>query len=393
MIIRKAVPEDNQRAREISAICFEFSLRPQPADAVPEEEKFYRLVALTDDETEMMGTITVNDYQIQFDGHSCRMGGIGSVATLPQYRRQGCIRACFNAVLEDMYAAGYDFSYLYPFSTAYYRKFGYESCVQRVSVRVQLDTLSPPAADGTLCLAESKNPLTDAIRTVDRFWESRFNLMVQHTQDDYSWTAKLNPAAQEEYTYVYFSDDGTPKAYSTFRSEDRSLRCSRFYFTDKEGFNGLMQLFKSMSSDHRAVQFMLPAVSSMQYLLPELALESVECTCQTIGMVRIINAKSALEKAKYRGSGSITLKINDLQISQNNRTYAITFAGGRAVSVKETDNEPDALLNIPAFSALLMGAADFEDAGAFLSGIEIKNENACFRQVFYSKKMMIADFF
>ena len=79
----------------------------------------------------MMSTFTVSDFTVQFDGSPCQLGGIGGVATLPQYRRRGGIRACFREALPDMYGSGYDFSYLYPFSTAYYRKFGYENCVQK----------------------------------------------------------------------------------------------------------------------------------------------------------------------------------------------------------------------------------------------------------------------
>lgn len=400
MIVRKTTPEENRRAQEIGAVCFEFPLRIEPEAAAatkPEGEKYYRWAAFTDDAQEMMGSITVNDYQIQFDGHSCKMGGIGGVSTLPQYRRQGCIRACFNTALTDMYANGYDFSYLYPFSTAYYRKFGYESCVQRLNVSVDLGILKPPAAEGNFLLAEKKHPMTEAIRAVDKVWETALNLMVQHTEADYEWTTELEPAAQAQYTYVYFSPDGTPKAYTTFKPERlpdrRDLVCSRFYFTDKEGFAGLMQLFKSLASDHKFVKFSLPSLPEAQYLLPELALEAIEFSVKTIGMVRVINAKSVLEKARYIGSGATTLQITDPQIAQNNGIYRIEFAGGNAISVKETSQLPDAILDISTFSALMMGVCDFSAAEKWMNGLDVKTECHCLNQVFYQKKMMIVDFF
>ena len=397
MIIRKARSEDKQQIREISAICFEYALRPEPTDSKPEEEHYFRWAALTDDEKTVMGTLTVNDYLVNFDGNTCRMGGIGGVATLPQYRRQGCIRSCFNAALQDMYSDGYILSYLYPFSTAYYRKFGYESCIQKQFLTVQLSTLKPDSVTGEFRMNHPRAPLTEAIRCIDRCWEQTFNMMVQHNENYYDWTRECIPAERMEYTYVYYAADGTPKAYTTFRPErlpeSRHLNCSRFFFADREGFHGLMELFKSMAADHKTVTFVLPAVPAMQYLLSELALESVDCVCKTTGMVRVINVKKALEMTKYRGSGRISIEITDAQIAENNHTYTIDFADGRAVSVTTTGNSADVKMDITAFSALLLGAAEFDDACSCFTGIRVLNEDACYNQVFYNKKMLITDGF
>jgi len=397
MIIRKARPEDKQQIREIAAACFEFSLRPEPADAKPQEENYFRWAALEDDDKTVMASVTVNDYQVYFDGNVCRMGGIGGVSTLPQYRRQGCIRKCFDAALSDMYASGYTFSYLYPFSTAYYRKFGYESCIEKLFMTVKLHTLKPDSVSGEFRMNRPSAPLTDDIRSIDRCWEQRFNMMVQHNAHHYAWVSEDDPFARMEYTYVYYAADGTPKAYTTFRPErtgdGRDLNCSRFCFTDREGFHGLMQVFKSMAADHRAVKFILPAVPAMQHLLSELALESVDCVSKTVGMVRVINVRQALMLAKYRCSGQIRLGVTDSQIPENNRTFAVSFENGRAISVDACTENADAVLDISVFSALLLGAAEFEDAEDCFTGIRILNENACFDQVFYGKKMMIADFF
>lgn len=394
MIVRETTPQEAQRVNELFAIAFEQPLENGPADA--ENGKLHHWAAFSED-GDMMSTFTITDFQIQFDGHACKMGGIGGVATLPQYRRRGGIRGCFEAALPEMYSKGYDFSYLYPFSTAYYRKFGYESCVQKFTVAVHLGLLKPPAVDGAFRLADKNAPLTNAVRAVDQVWEQKYNMMVQHDAEDYGWIKKTDPAVKQVFTYVYFAADGTPKAYTTFRLENqpdgRNLVCSRFCFVDKEGFSGLMQVFKSLSSDHMFVKFSLPVIPAMQYLMPEWSLGAVQFSLQSAGMVRVINVKNALEKAKYIGSGSIVLKINDPQIEENNRTFAITFANGRAASVEETKAAPDAVMEIPTFSALLAGVSDFAAAENWCSGMEIKNKGACFSQVFFRKDLMIADYF
>lgn len=243
MIVRKAAPEEARRVNELFAICFEMPYANCPAD--PEKDDAAHWAAF-DGDGEMMSTFTVSDFTVQFDGSPCKMGGIGGVATLPQYRRRGGIRACFQKALPDMYASGYDFSYLYPFSTAYYRKFGYENCVQKYGWTVDLSLLNPPKEGGSFRLAEKDRPMTEEIRALDALWESHYNMMVLHGDEDYAWTQKCDPAVKQDFTYVCFDAAGKPNAYTTFRlanePDGRNLVCSRFCFGDRGGFEELMRL-------------------------------------------------------------------------------------------------------------------------------------------------------
>lgn len=395
MIVRKTRPEEGQRVNELFAIAFEQPVENGPAD--PENDAICHWAAFEEETGEMMSTLSVSDFSVQFDGHACKMGGMGGAATLPQYRRNGGIRGCFHAALPDMYASGYDFSYLYPFSTAYYRKFGYECCVQTYHATLQLSLLAPPPVEGTFRLADGNHPMTGAIRTIDSLWEERFNMMVLHREEDYGWTGKSDPARRQEFTYVYFSPEGTPKGYTTFtkadQSDGRNLVCSRFFFADREGFAGLMHLFKSLASDHRYVKFTVPALPAMQYLMPEWSLGAARWEVRPAGMVRVVRVEDVLKKARYRGSGAVTLKILDPQIPENNASFAVRFQKGRGISVEKTTEPPDACLSIPTFSALITGVCDFDEGRDWLGGLEVRNPDACFSQVFYRKKLMIVDYF
>ena len=394
MIVRKTHPDEAQRVNELFAIAFEQSLQSCPAD--PENDRAVHWAAFSD-AGDMMSTLTVSDFHIQFDGHTCLMGGIGGVATPPQYRRMGGVRGCFEAALPDMYEKGYDFSYLYPFSTAYYRKFGYENCVQKYHAALNLSLWSAPAPKGTLRLAERGNCMATDVRAIDTIWERHFNMMVQHREEDYAWVEKADPAVTQEFTYVWYDAAGTPKAYTTFKlateSDGRNLICSRFCFTDRDGFYGLMGLFKALASDHTYVKFPLPATSAIQYLAPEWSLGAVRWNLQAAGMVRVVHVKNVLKKARYLGSGAVTLEIHDEQIPENNGRFAVTFENGRALSVEQTQAEPDAVMTIAAFSALIAGTCDFEAARHTLPGLEVRKDNPVLGQVFYRKPMYITDYF
>lgn len=394
MIVRKTLPEEYRRVNELFAICFEQPYQNCPID--PENDQAAHWAAF-DDGGEMMSTFTISDFSIHFDGHRCSMGGIGGVATLPEFRRRGGIRACFEAALPDMYGLGYDFSYLYPFSTAYYRKFGYESCVQKLEWAVNLGLINPSKAEGTFRLAEKHRPLTEAIREIDSVWEQHFNMMVQHREEHYQWANDTDPAVKQEFTYVWFNAENTPKAYTTFKlanePDGRNLVCSRFCFVDKEGFAGLMQLFKSLASDHTYVKFATPALPSLQYLLPEWSLGTVKWNLlSNAGMVRVINVENVLKKARYLGSGRCVLEIQDPQIPENNGCFTVTFADGKAMSVERTREDADAVMGISAFSALIAGVCDWNEAKLTFPGLEVRREDSL-PQVFYRKPLMICDYF
>ena len=104
--------------------------------------------------------------------------------------------------------------------------------------------------------------MTAEIRALDAIWESHYNMMVLHGDEDYDWTRKCDPAVKQDFTYVCFDAAGKPNAYTTFRlanePDGRNLVCSRFCFADKGGFDELMRLYKSLSSDHRFVKFSRP---------------------------------------------------------------------------------------------------------------------------------------
>ncbi|MGI5976698.1 MAG: GNAT family N-acetyltransferase [Candidatus Limivicinus sp.] len=392
MIVREILKEEKKRTDELFAIAFE---QPMPKESEPDASE-HCWAAFTD-EGDMMSSIMISDYNMNLDGKACRAGGVGAVESLPQYRRRGGIRACFENALPWMYKNNYAFSYLFPFSSAYYRKFGYENCAQRLEVSVNLGLLKPENTDGHFVLAEKNNGMGKYIKALDRLCERRYNTMVIHDESDYAWTEYFRPAETLEFCYVYFSRDNTAKAYTVFRmqqqNDGRNLVCSKFCFADREGFSGLMNLFKSLASDHSYVKFQLPAEPELLFMLPEWKMGAVSWAPAEAGMIRAVNVISCLEAAKYRGSGKLTLKINDTQIAENNHCFMLEFENGKAVNACPTELPPDAEMDISVFSTLIAGSCDFSVVKNCFSSLRIFNTAAPFENVFYKKPMMINEYF
>lgn len=408
MIIRTITPEEYKRTRELSAIAFEYSIdNTKPALQMWEEDsrnsqkrdslgltKFW--AAFEDDDTTMMSSMLARPYPARFDGHPVTMVGIGDVATLPPYRRRGGIRGCFAAALPDMYQSGAEFSYLYPFSTAYYRKFGYEMVGERVQYTLALNALGAlPRPGGSCRLIEQGTSLLEEVKAVYTLWQNRYNFMIENGPYEYAWVGNANPAKDQQFSYVYYNEQGVPKGYLSMQlvleNAQRNLHCSRFVFDGAEGFYGLLHLAHSLSADHTSLVFTLPSSLDIVPLLPEWA-----GTCsrqpQHLGMLRAVNVHKVLHKAKYCGSGRMVLEVQDENIPQNNGVFTVEFANGAAEKVTSGGHKPDAVMPVQVFSRLISGG--FTPASLeYMQGLDIRCTPEEFAKVFYPKPVMLLEYF
>lgn len=405
MIIRRIQPEEIKRRWQLCGACYLYPMTQQEKSAQEVFEETVRApksrqdehwdmnwAAFLDDDRTMIGAITAIPYEVQFDGHSVPMAGIGGVATLPPYRREGAIRGCFEQALPELYGQGFVFSYLYPFSTAYYRKFGYELACDRVKWRLRLGACSKASVTGSCVLLEPGMKAECDLRAVDAAWQARYNMMVYEGKHEYRRQAERDPYATAEYTYLYRSASGKPKAYFTWKlrkgDKERVVDVSRMVFVDSEGFCGLMNLMLSMVADQSHAEFALPEDVDLSVLLPEWAMWTVERRLEQHGMVRVIRAEDAIRLCRTRGEGRFILQLHDAQIPENNGCFDIAYAQGRVTSVERTQRAPDIEMGIAAFSRMIAGRCNL-DAYPGLPDVTIHANREAAEGLFYRKPMYI----
>lgn len=409
MIIRRIKPEELKRRWQLCGASYLYPMEDSQKTAQEifaeatkhprsRQDQHWEMnwAAFLDDDRTMIGAVTGIPYEVSFDGQRAPMVGIGGVATLPPYRREGAIRGCFEQLLPEIYAQGAVFSYLYPFSTAYYRKFGYELGCDTVKWRLRLSTCSKTPVSGNCVLVEPGMGAEAAMREIDSVWLARYNMMIYEGKFEYDTYAERDPFATAQYTYLYRSGDGTPKGYFTWKlrkgEHERVVDVSRMAFTDSEGFCGILNLMLSMVADQTHAEFVLPQEADLSALLPEWAMWTVSRELRQAGMVRVVNAEAALGLCKTRGEGRFVLALRDGQIQENNGCFEIRYGGGRVQSVLRTDKEPDIAMGIAAFSRMLAGRCGL-DAYPALPDVEVFGNREAAAGVFYQKPMYIQTYF
>lgn len=417
MIVRKIRPEELKRTQELFSIAFEFEYdcdkdamevyeecvkEPKSREDVSLLEKY---AAFLDDDKTMTGCIYATRFPMQFDGNSVQMAAVGGVSSLPQYRRMGGIRGCFTTMLPDLYKNGVTFSYLYPFSTAYYRKFGYEMGCSCNHYEWQLSFIPTYKVDGSYELIDASNreKLAEDVKTVYQVWQKKYNCMIENESWEYRFATEANPYKKQEFTYIYYKQDKTPAGYLTFRKEKdekgQRMVCSKFVFTDVEGLKGLFALVKTFASDHYCIRFTLPDTCNIEAMFLERSLGACRMERSYLGMVRVVNVEKVLQMARYRGTGEIVLQVEDAHIPENDGIFEVHFADGRAVSVHKLEKEekkPQLVMTIAEFSKWITGVADVAEL-EFCENVRILDrtvvDNGVFEKVFYKKPCFIMEYF
>lgn len=396
MIIRLASDEEKKRADEVFYISFEF---PKPDEKPISENKTDKKsivwAAFEDDNKTMMSSLIQIPYEVNFDGTACAMAGIGGVSTLPHYRKAGGTKGCLNSAIKHMYENDFAFSYLYPFSTRYYNKFGYANCCESIKYTINLQSIIPYDIGGTYHLIEENSNFIDDIATIYKNFAKNYNMMVVGGAKN-DWITKANPAKTANYAYLYKNAQGIPKGIMEFKklatNNHFNIECSKFFFSDKEGLKGLLNHTQAFSNYYENISFALPSNMDIVPFIKEWALHGSQRELLFLGMVRVINVEKVLKTAKYIGTGDLSVKITDPLIPQNNATFQLAYNNAVLQNIKIVDTPADMELDIDSFSQLICGV--YETAQIPLCTNAIINTNIDkLSGVFYKKNRNICEYF
>ncbi|MCL2545407.1 MAG: GNAT family N-acetyltransferase, partial [Clostridia bacterium] len=370
--------------------------RPRDPQKPEDPNAHANIRAAFNDAGAMMGLFHLIPYTVWYEGHQVGMGGIGGVATLPEYRRYGSIRAVFECGLREMYERGMVVSALYPFSYAYYRQFGYESAFLRRRLKIGLKEFAKFRSDESVSHWMPGEDAAPLRAVYDRFARDT-NMAVCRDEENWGWKLKDDPFETRRYTYLWRDAGGQPTSYVILRVEDiaqyvRRLHVQDFACREPGGTRGLFALLRNMSAAYETLIWEMPPWIDPNTLFdePYEAKQKIEPR----GMARVINVGEALRLLRHpQAPGSYALGVRDAQLPDNDGVWRVEFGGGEARAKKVQAVEADWTLDIRAFTQLALGYHDVDslmwgwpDAGAPANGDTL-------RRVFRRRKLYLADYF
>ena len=404
MIVRKLVPTEYYRAHLVQAVAFEcnseYQKEKEEAERQPpaSDKNSWMWGAFSEDEAALCGCMSVGRYRCNFEGRAALMGGVGGVSSLPQYRRIGVIRACLGAALQDMYEKEFSFSFLYPFSTQYYRKFGYEvgaeNRVWTVPLR-DMETIDVGGHIEQILPGESTQPLLEIYR---KFYKDYNLAAVREIYEEE--LEKTNLLNQQRYIYLWKDETGAARSFMICRKQREAegviMDCTNSFasrndllFLDVRALQGLLHFVKqAFSADYEKIRFSVPDSLSVTSLVGEH--NTSKCQVLFNGMVRVVRVEKVLSTCRCRGSGTVRIRIVDEILPQNDAVWKLIFAPGRENRVEKTTGAADVIMPINEFSSLICGIRGSEDI-PWMPRIRVHTPQVPLEQVFYRKKCHITD--
>ena len=400
MHARKLNPNENYLSRRNMAVAFEgefdFEKELEKSKTEQPDPLSDHWGAFVGSPQDPVASIVMNKMDVRFDGHVVKMGGVGGVATLPGYRRGGLIRACMEASHRALYDEGFVFSALYPFSTAFYRQFGYENGALTYAWTIPVKDLPKADAGGRVYQLLPGDDLSPLLQIYNAFYEG---VNLAPLRKEYSSELReKNFLDQKRSIFVWEDESGTPGAFFIGGRKGETLNCRTDFaekngllFTSPRALLGLLSFVRTaFIANFEQIYFAAPAFADLSPLLPETT--GAECKAFPNGMVRVVNVERALALCRCRGEGTVTVEVTDPLLPENNGVFRVRFAPGKENTVEKGDFQPDMVLPIQAFSVLLCGVRGMEDV-PYLQGVEIRNADAPLVALFYRKPCHILNLF
>lgn len=315
-------------------------------------------------------------FRTHLNGVEVGMAGIGGVATLPEERRKGYIRALFRKVLEESREKGDVLSYLFPFSNVYYRQFGYENCMVRNKITLPISSLQSLQAPGSMEMYRPGDNMKPIMELYEKFSLNK-NLMIQRTGK--IWDKRLNadPYKNNRYVYVRPGPGREADGYIILKPHAPALVVEEMVWRDSRALKGMLGFLFCFSGRYRLIRYDAPSFLNFYPLIPEPY--DIRSTGMCFGMGRIVDAERALRTLPFPKNGvPITVQVRDDFLEWNNGTFLLYEENG-LTQVRRVGKEPDMICDIRVLVQLLCGYLSLQEC-AELGGVVLKtNQTAVFR--------------
>lgn len=408
MTVKKLEGEERFEAHKLFVYCFHQLVDNIENERQKQEAETQEDWGAFDDDGKLMARIINNHYYFHLDGQAVKTGGIGGVATYPEYRETGAIREIFKALLLEAYKNGEVLSALFPFNHKFYRKFGYEVVPFRNEYKMHPNVLKDYHSLATEEKCEvrrwlEEDGVMDFLNVYEKF-ASGFNLSALRTEKMMKEHLKFEKEyIDRKFSYI-FSRDGVPLAYLIFKDEFNpqaaALKVEECAWTCRAGFNSILNFLARFSADYGSIVLPLPkGIDLLKIIHAPNAYEIEKHTCQHF-MVRVMNVLKLFEVIQKPADCDFTIKVEDDLIKENNITLRvmadkveILSGEGAKVDTGLTNvSKSDIELDIRALSQLAIGCTSLDEA-SLRSDVTINGNEEMLRKVFIEKPIIITESF
>jgi predicted acetyltransferase len=382
----RPIPDDRtEQFQDYAHYAFSLEDGPQdeyerdPADRCGEERALF-------DGDEMLCVCRHYWFRTRVRGRWCEMPGLSSVASPPEYRRQGNVARMLAESLSEYRDRGDFLTALWTMDHPFYGRQGWGLATKFAEYECDPEALAftrdHPLAGGEFRqVDEDESELLDPVLAANH---EGYELHIERTEQ--WWREKVfDNWRGEPYVYAWADDEGETRGYVVYHVDDgedsKKLQAKEFVAADHEARLNCLRFLANHDSQVERVGFYGPNDTSLFDVAEDPG--EIDCEVHAGPMVRLVDVPAAFEALDYPTDidAEFTLAVADPLVDWNDGTFRVAVADGRATcepTAEETASPPetaDATASVGALSQVVVGYHSVADVETF-ADLETRDSTA-----------------
>lgn len=302
----------------------------------------------------LVGQLMILPLQINLHGQIYDMGGIGFVATYPEYRNSGVMKQLIIHSLKEMKNRGQTISILGPFSVAFYRYFGWEVFFDRLNYNLPIEKIHVDKKNLNGIIRFDYSYMDNNILMVKEVYEKyalKTNGMMQR---DEKWWKRLKMRQPKAMFAVVLNEEGEAEGYIRYLIQDMDFILLDFIALNIDAEQKLWQYIYVHQSNVSTVRGSAAAHESFgsTWENPQFEKKVIQDK-----MVRIVDVEKFLSAYPFNAlEKTLYLKVTDHFAPWNQGVYKIE--NQKTTKIAEKEQDACLQMDITSLSSFLVGYHD-----------------------------------
>lgn len=299
------------------------------------------------------------DFACNTNGAPVPAGGIAAVASAPEYRGRGHVRALMRSCLEVLRDRGVPLALLYPFDYAFYRRFGWELSARVARYTVPVDHLRAAARD-LAAVRRLEDADLPAVAEVYAVAAAPHNLTVRRSPEWFR-DRVFSFYGHRPGTVFVAEGDGGVEGYVSFRIDTEGDKGGRLLVRELVALTArarrsLLSILYAHRAQAREARITLPVTDPLATELPNPQGRDVTVELLSQVMARVVDwpaafsARPLLEPA----AGALTAGVRDAFAPWNDGVWRLVAEEAR-LRAERDGSSPDLEADIRTWSQLYAG--------------------------------------
>lgn len=391
-VIKVITNENYDKVLKLSEYAFQFTIGDGELEAYKRKlDKQYILGEFDNDE--LRSKLHIYTFETMVQNQVFKMGGVASVASWPESRRNGKVKMLLQESLHWMNEQEFDISYLHPFYVPFYQKFGWELICTEKTYTIQKEDLTFIHSQNGKMIRKTKDDALPILMSLyRRFIEIHNSMLIR----DKSWWMDV-VLKKGQHVVIHVNDDNEEDGYMIYSIKDRELIVHEVVVLKesikKDYWNFICQHDSMVST----VKWKTYEQDPLSLLLPN---PRVKTEIHPYFMGKIVNVSRFLAKYPFyiKGDKPLILHLSDPICHWNNGTF---FLKGESIQVFQKEkgscvNPPNRgiRMDVGTLTSVLLGHSDPKHLFEFgkIQGEE-EQVNLLLDMVSQVKSSILFDFF